>query len=289
MTFKQEATEQFASLNQKAVETSDLQTRSNWTTCLTQSKGCWNKWPSNKKQLNNLPHSIKRLVKQVTFKQEAIEQLASLNQKAVATCDLQTRSNWTTCLTQSKDCWNKWPSNKKQLNNLPHSIKRLMKQVTFKQEAIEQLASLKQKAVETSDFQTRSNWTTCLTQSKGCWNKRTSNKRQFINLLHSIKRLLKQENFKQEAIHQSSPLNQKTVETRELQTRGNSSIFFTQSKHCWNKRTSNKRQFINLLHSIKRLLKQENFKQEAIHQSSSLNQKFVETSGIQLRDSRTTR
>ena len=187
MTFKQEATEQLASLNQKAVETSDLQTRSNWTTCLTQSKGWWNKWPSNKKQLNNLPHSIKRLMKQVTFKQEATEQLASLNQKAGETSDLQTRSNWTTCLTQSKGWWNKWLSNKKQLNNLPHSIKRLVKQVTFKQEATEQFASLNQNAVETRDLQKRSNWTTCLTQSKGCRNKWPSNKRQLTNLFHSIK------------------------------------------------------------------------------------------------------
>ena len=185
MTFKQEVTEQLASLNQKAVETSDLQTRSNWTTCLTQSKGCCNTWPSNKKQLNNLPHSIKRLLKQVTFKQEATEQLASLNQKAVETSDLQTRSNWTTCLTQSKGCWNKWPSNKKQLNNLPHSIKRLLKQVTLKQEVTEQLDSLlknwhhwierllnlvimqlkNQKPKKQVTFKP-----SCLIQSRGCWN-----------------------------------------------------------------------------------------------------------------------
>ena len=258
MTFKQEATEQLASLNQKAVETSDLQTRSNWTTCLTQSKGCWNKWPSNKKQLNNLPHSIKRLLKQVTFKQEATDQPVSLNQvkavktsdfqkkqslnqlKAIETSDLQTRSNWTTCLTQSKGCWNKWPSNKKQLNNLPYSIKRLLQHMTFKQEATEQLASLNQKADETSDFQTRSNWTTCLTQSKGWWNKWPSNKKQLNNLPHSIKRLL---------------------------------------QHV----TLNKKQLNNLPHSIKRLLKQVTFKKEAIEQLASLNQKAVETSDLQTR------
>ena len=282
MTFKQEAIEQLASLNQKADETSDLQTRSNWTTCLTQTKGCWNKWPSNKKQLNNLPHSIKRLLKQVTFKQEAIEQLASLKQKAVETSYFQTRSNWTTCLTQSKGCWNNWLSNKKQLNNLPHSIKRLLKQVTFKQEATDQFASLKQKAIETSDLQTRSNWTTCLTQSKGCWNKWPSNKKQLNNLPHSIKRLLKQVTFKQEATDQPVSLNQvkavktnefqkkqslnqlKAIETSDLQTGSNWTTCLTQSKGCWNKWPSNKKQLNNLPHSIKRLMKQVTFKLEAI-------------------------
>ena len=121
MTFKQEVIEQWASLNQKVVKTSDLQTKGNWTTGFSQPKAV-----ETSDLQTNLLHTIKKLLNQAIFKQEAIEQMATHNHKR--------------------------PSNKRQLNKWLHTIKRLLKQATFKQEAIEQVASLNQNAIKQVTF-----------------------------------------------------------------------------------------------------------------------------------------